>query len=51
MGLEIWSMTDLVLFDNFLITDDEELLEEWTSQTYDKKKKAIDRDSVSWKSW
>ena len=40
-------MTDLVLFDNFIITDDEELLEEWTSQTFEKKRKAIDRDSVS----
>lgn len=45
VGLEIWTMTDQVLFDNFIITDDEALLEEWTSQTYEKKKIAIDRDS------
>lgn len=45
VGLELWSMTDNVLFDNFIITDDEGILEEWTSQTYDKKKRSIDRDS------
>ncbi|CAG7830867.1 unnamed protein product [Allacma fusca] len=45
VGIEIWSMTEGILFDNFIITDDEQILEDWTSQTYDKKKRAIDRDS------
>jgi len=40
-------MTDLVLFDNFIITDSEKVLEDWTTKTYDIKKRAIDKDSVS----
>jgi len=40
-------MTDNVLFDNFIITDDEEVLKDWTEQTFELKRRAIDKDAVS----
>jgi hypothetical protein len=40
-------MTDLILVDNFIITDNEKVLQDWTRQTYDLKKRAIDKDAVS----
>lgn len=40
-------MSNNILFDNLLITDDENVADEWAAQTYDLKKKQIDKDAVS----
>ncbi|KAL4229932.1 hypothetical protein ACF0H5_010323 [Mactra antiquata] len=37
LGLELWSMTDEIVFDNFLVTDDREIHERWVEQTWEKK--------------
>ena len=37
LGLELWSMTDHIIFDNFIITDDREVHSSWTAQTWQKK--------------
>ncbi|XP_065927321.1 uncharacterized protein [Magallana gigas] len=34
VGLELWSMTDEIVFDNFLVTDDKGVAEKWTEQTF-----------------
>ena len=34
MTFELWSMTDGVLFDNVLITDNTEQADTWTAQTW-----------------
>lgn len=47
VGIELWSMSNNILFDNFFITDDESVADEWSAQTYDLKKKQIDKDAVS----
>ncbi|XP_078324278.1 calnexin-like isoform X2 [Crassostrea virginica] len=40
IGLELWSMTDDIVFDNFLITDDKVSAEKWTEQTFQVKSAA-----------
>ena len=40
LGLELWSMTDEIVFDNFIITDDRQLHETWVEQTWVKKSAA-----------
>lgn len=40
LGLELWSMTDEIVFDNFIITDDKQLHETWVEQTWVKKSTA-----------
>lgn len=40
-------MSSDILFDNFVITDTEELANAWAAQTYDLKRKQIDKDAVS----
>ncbi|XP_025086244.1 LOW QUALITY PROTEIN: calnexin-like [Pomacea canaliculata] len=35
IGLELWSMTDEIVFDNFLITDDLEISKAFTADTWD----------------
>jgi len=37
LGLELWSMTDEVVFDNFLVTDDREEHTTWVQQTWERK--------------
>lgn len=37
LGLELWSMTDHIIFDNFLVTDDKEVHSSWVAQTWEKK--------------
>lgn len=34
MAFELWTMTDGVLFDNVLITDDEKVADSWTASTW-----------------
>ncbi|XP_061164558.1 calnexin-like isoform X2 [Saccostrea echinata] len=40
LGLELWSMNDEIVFDNFLITDDKVVAERWTEQTFNVKSAA-----------
>lgn len=47
MGIELWSMSSDILFDNIVVTDDESHADEWASQTYDLKKKQLDNQAVS----
>ncbi|XP_050416905.2 calnexin isoform X1 [Patella vulgata] len=34
LGLELWSMTNDILFDNFLISDDDKVVESWTHSSW-----------------
>jgi calnexin len=34
LGLELWSMSDDILFDNFIFTDDKRVADDWTEQTW-----------------
>ncbi|CAL8071593.1 unnamed protein product [Orchesella dallaii] len=45
VGLEIWTMTDLVLFDNFIVSDKEAIVNEFTENTFNLKTRALERDS------
>lgn len=47
VGIELWSMSNDILFDNILIADNVEAADEWAAQTYDLKRKQIDREAVS----
>lgn len=47
VGLELWSMSQDILFDNLLVTDDYVVAEEWTSMTYELKRQQIDKEAVS----
>lgn len=47
VGLELWSMSQDILFDNFIITDDYDVAEEWTAMTYGLKRNQIDKEAVS----
>ncbi|XP_048778294.1 calnexin-like isoform X2 [Ostrea edulis] len=40
VGLELWSMNDEIVFDNFLVTDDKVVAERWTEQTFQVKSRA-----------
>ncbi|XP_033742114.1 calnexin-like isoform X2 [Pecten maximus] len=35
VGLELWSMNDDIVFDNFLITDDKSVAEQWAAETWE----------------
>lgn len=47
IGLELWSMSDNILFDNIIITDDKMVSEQWAAETFDLKRNLVDRDQVS----
>ena len=34
LGLELWSMTDEIVFDNFIITDDKSVASSYAEQTW-----------------
>lgn len=40
-------MSGDILFDNLVISDDESVVREWAAQTFDLKRKQLDRQSVS----
>ncbi|ERL85594.1 hypothetical protein D910_03013 [Dendroctonus ponderosae] len=48
VGFELWSMSNNILFDNVIITEEVEVAEHWASATFDKKRQkiAIESDSV-----
>ncbi|KAL5011596.1 hypothetical protein ScPMuIL_010147 [Solemya velum] len=35
LGLELWSMNDNIIFDNFIITDDRSVAESWAADTWE----------------
>ncbi|XP_055540341.1 calnexin-like isoform X2 [Wyeomyia smithii] len=45
IGIELWSMSSDILFDNLIITDDESVANEWAAQTYDLKRKLIESEA------
>ncbi|XP_031623952.1 calnexin isoform X2 [Contarinia nasturtii] len=45
VGLELWSMSNNILFDNLLITDDIVVADEWAAVTFDLKQKQMDLQS------
>lgn len=47
IGLELWSMSSQILFDNFIVTDDPNIADQWASQTFDLKKKKMDKEADS----
>ncbi|CAH2092377.1 unnamed protein product [Euphydryas editha] len=47
VGFELWSMSPSLLFDNIIVTDDEQVAAEWAKQTYAIKRAKITSDSES----
>ncbi|XP_055635986.1 calnexin-like isoform X2 [Toxorhynchites rutilus septentrionalis] len=45
IGIELWSMSSDILFDNLIITDDEAVARDWAAQTFDLKQRLIDREA------
>lgn len=45
IGIELWSMSSDILFDNLIITDNEDVARDWAAQTFDLKRKLIDREA------
>uniref|UniRef100_U5EYL6 Putative calnexin n=1 Tax=Corethrella appendiculata TaxID=1370023 RepID=U5EYL6_9DIPT len=45
IGIELWSMSSDILFDNLIITDDETAARDWAAQTFDLKRKIIDKEA------
>ncbi|XP_014091866.3 calnexin isoform X2 [Bactrocera oleae] len=45
VGLELWSMSDSILFDNLIVADDVELARDFAAKTFDIKRKYIDKES------
>ena len=47
MGIEIWSMSNDILFDNIIITDSLEEASKFAELTFNLKRKYINKESVS----
>nr|CAH7749119.1 unnamed protein product [Callosobruchus chinensis] len=47
VGFELWSMSQDILFDNIIITEELEIAEKWAADTFDKKRQKIAKDSES----
>ncbi|KPU72908.1 uncharacterized protein Dana_GF22893, isoform C [Drosophila ananassae] len=45
VGLELWSMSSDILFDNLIITDDVDVAREFAANSFDIKRRYIDRES------
>ena len=37
LGLELWSMSDAIYFDNFIITDDKAVADQWATESWELK--------------
>ena len=46
IGLELWSMSDNILFDNMIITDDKHVADEWAADTFELKMSLIKKEQV-----
>lgn len=47
VGIELWSMSNNILFDNLIITDDVKVAMDYATQTFDVKRKYIEKKSDS----
>nr|CAD7573989.1 unnamed protein product [Timema californicum] len=47
VGIELWSMSDNILFDNIIITDDLSVAARWAADTFQIKRQKFDKDGVS----
>jgi hypothetical protein len=47
VGLELWSMSNMILFDNIIITDDQSVADAWAAETFDLKRRKLDKEGVS----
>ncbi|CAG9865351.1 unnamed protein product [Phyllotreta striolata] len=47
IGFELWSMSQDILFDNVIITDDIAVADKWAADTFDKKRQKIAKESES----
>lgn len=47
VGFELWSISNNILFDNLLITDDENVAKNFAAQSFDLKQDKITVDAVS----
>lgn len=47
IGLELWSLTANIMFDNFIVSSDEEVVKQWVKDTWAKTKAAYNADEVS----
>lgn len=39
-------MSDQVLFDNFIISNDQAVVDDWTSKTWELKRRVLEKDNV-----
>lgn len=44
IGLELWSLTANIMFDNFIVSSDEEVVKQWVKDTWAKTKAAYNAD-------
>lgn len=49
LGLELWSMTSDIYFDNFIITSHKEVADRWASDSWGLKKLVASANEVSFK--
>ncbi|KAK9731211.1 Calreticulin family [Popillia japonica] len=47
VGFELWSMSNNILFDNIIITEDITVAEDWAAETFNKKRLKIHKESES----
>lgn len=47
LGLELWSMTSDIYFDNFIITSDKEVADRWAANSWGLKKLVASANEVS----
>lgn len=48
IGLELWSMSDGIVFDNIIITDQVSVAEQFSEDSFALKKEKADSETVSW---
>ncbi|UYV62748.1 CANX [Cordylochernes scorpioides] len=48
IGFELWSMSENILFDNLIITDDPYVADHWAQETWALKKELADWETDSW---
>ncbi|XP_065574573.1 calnexin-like isoform X1 [Artemia franciscana] len=44
VGIEVWSMSDNILFDNVIVTDEKDVADQWAAATFDIKRELVDSD-------
>ncbi|XP_065574575.1 calnexin-like isoform X3 [Artemia franciscana] len=48
VGIEVWSMSDNILFDNVIVTDEKDVADQWAAATFDIKRELVDSDGIPW---